>query len=49
VHVHLVPVTNHDEFIRGMSAHITNSKPYPYNPSADELQLIAEKINTEEK
>ena len=48
-HVHLMPVTDHDAFLRAMGAHIAKDEPYPYAPSADELQLVADKINKEDQ
>jgi len=49
VHVHLIPVADRGEFLRAMSAHLAQEVPYPYAPSNEELQLVAEKINREEK
>lgn len=47
-HIHLVPVTDHKLFLDAMSAHIAKKQPYPYVPSPEELQLVADKINRED-
>lgn len=48
VHVHLVPVADHDEFTSALAAHITKQKLRLYAPTDDELERVAEKINSEE-
>lgn len=46
-HIHLIPVTDNDKFMKSLSAHINKEEPYLYSPSNEELAAMADKIRLE--
>jgi histidine triad (HIT) family protein len=46
-HVHLLPADSTDQFFQATAQHVSGH-PYPYQPSKDELQQMAERLRMED-
>ncbi|HSX06226.1 MAG TPA: HIT domain-containing protein [Candidatus Saccharimonadia bacterium] len=48
VHVHIMPTDNSEQFYQAAASHISG-KPYPYQPTPEELTAIAKKVRMEDE